>query len=364
MRLPLPSFPRTPAAQLPHQATPGRAVRVVLYALGAFVLLQVGLAVWLEDGGMAMRDPEFAAHLKRLLASQNRRDHPSLVLMLGSSRTQLGLKAVELQQQLTRNLGRPVAAHNFGCPGAGGVSQLFTWDRLRRNGVHPALVLVEVHPGLLNARYPNMELSETRLPTSRLSRSDLRDVERFAGSTRPNLDYDWWSHNLAPVITYRHRLCRLCLPWMLPKDDQMPELNETGDPVVAIEAHTSEQKAKALARAYQEYEQGYSNYSVGGAGGEAIEELLADCRTHGIDTILVLMPEGPAFRGWFSQAPYDDCRAWMRRVADSTGATIVDAREWFDEEAFFDSHHMTPPGASRFTERLGREAILPRLRSR
>ncbi len=74
--------------------------------------------------------------------------------MLGSSRTCHGLAADELHERLSRELGRPVSVVNAGLPGSGPFTELLLWRRLRRDGVRPDLLLVEVLPGLLSdARY-------------------------------------------------------------------------------------------------------------------------------------------------------------------------------------------------------------------
>jgi hypothetical protein len=40
---------------------------------------------------------------------------------------------------------------------------------------------------------------------------------------------------------------------------------------------------------------------------------------------------------------------------------VVRARDWVPDEEFADSHHQLPDGAGRFSGRLAREVIAPRL---
>ena len=65
---------------------------LVWWLLG-FVVFQVGLAVALERRLPAVRDPEYALKRQRLQALQAASPGRPLVLMLGSSRTRLGLQA-------------------------------------------------------------------------------------------------------------------------------------------------------------------------------------------------------------------------------------------------------------------------------
>ena len=42
---------------------------------------------------------------------------------------------------------------------------------------------------------------------------------------------------------------------------------------------------------------------------------------------------------------------------------MIDAREWVPDVGFSDGHHLLPAGATTFTDRLGREALIPLLRN-
>jgi hypothetical protein len=41
--------------------------------------------------------------------------------------------------------------------------------------------------------------------------------------------------------------------------------------------------------------------------------------------------------------------------------TVVDAREWLPDVAFYDQHHMKPEGAATFADRFRGEALEPAL---
>ena len=78
--------------------------------------------------------------------------------------------------------------------------------------------------------------------------------------------------------------------------------------------------------------------------------------------MLVLMPEGPTFRGWYSPETWQAVQQWLAQLSQKYDAPLVNAREWIDDEdKFQDSHHLLASGARIFTERLAREAILPSL---
>ena len=79
--------------------------------------------------------------------------------------------------------------------------------------------------------------------------------------------------------------------------------------------------------------------------------------------MLFVMPEGPSFRSWYRPGAWDEIQTALTGVCARTGATFVNAREWFDDDAFFDSHHLTVNGGQRFCSRLADEALAPALQS-
>jgi hypothetical protein len=91
----------------------------------------------------------------------------------------------------------------------------------------------------------------------------------------------------------------------------------------------------------------------------AMRELLELCRGQGIAVALLLTPEGSAFQSWYSpearRCVDDYCDALSREY----GVPLIDGRDWLDDTAFADSHHVTLGGAAAFTLRLGREVLQP-----
>ena len=114
--------------------------------------------------------------------------------------------------------------------------------------------------------------------------------------------------------------------------------------------------------ARREYAPALREINPDGSAGRALRELLASCREARVPVALVLMPEGPTFRSWYPAGTLPTFRRWLEQVCPEYGAGFVDAEEWIGEDDFLDSHHLLRRGAERFTERLGREAILPLLR--
>jgi hypothetical protein len=353
-----------------RQAQSRRACAALLTGAAAFLALEAGLAAVVEVGPTALRDPNYAARLSRLRVRVNAAPaRPLTVVMLGSSRTMFDLQAGTLDRPLGRELGRPVVVGNFGLTGGGPVSQLLTWRRLRRDGVRPDLVLIEVHPAFLTGSFPYDELTEERLPLESLNLSDERFLRRWRVRSRPGRRREEGLILANPWYSRRGALVQAAAPGLAPpaasegdaggflyleKAAFSPSPDEGRPP--------DEVREKALEGARRQYEPPLADFRLGGRGCQALRELLASCRAAGVPAALVALPEGPAFRSWYAPGAWPEVSEWLRQQGEEFGAPFVSVREWSGEDDFFDSHHLLAPGAAKFTRRFGREVILPRLR--
>jgi len=345
-----------------------RSFMAVLSGLVMFVAVQLGLAAVVEISMPELRDPVYGCRLdrvrRRLLTAPVK---PWTVVMLGSSRTQFAFRVGKGEEKAwTETLGHPVATFNFGVSGAGSLTELLTWSRLRRDGVRPNLLLVEVLPPLLNAQVPAQDYGEGFLPVNRLSWQNLPLVERYEGTIRTNLRRDWLESS--PVGCYAHRLnlINLVMPDLLPPAYRRAgdeALDDSDAPLAGEVRVTSEQRLRGIQFARKDYHRRLTGFRLGGQQCQALLDLLASCRKEGVSVALVLTPESPTFRSWYPLETWQGIQEWLTQVSQEYDAPLVNAREWIDdEEDFMDSHHLLASGRAKFTERLGRETILPLLR--
>jgi hypothetical protein len=350
-----------------HNARVGRARSDVVGGLIFFVLLQLLLAVGIETFVPQVRDPLYGCRLARVRRRlRSCPVKPFTVVMLGSSRTQNGFRVGLEEKGWGEALGRPVAAFNFGVAGGGPLTELLTWRRLDHNGVRPDLLLVEATPPLLNGQIPAGDYAEDHLPTAKLSWQDLPLVKRYAGRSRAGLTGDWLRCWPLPWYTHRLSLVSRVRPELLPgawRLDLDWNVDEYGG-LRFIEAPvTPELRRKATQSAREDYQPRLAKFHLGGPQCEALRELLASCRRENVPVALVLTPEGPTFRSWYPPETWGAIQEWLTRVSQEFDAPLVNAREWIDDENnFMDSHHLLKSGADKFTDRLGRETILPMLR--
>jgi hypothetical protein len=334
----------------------------------AAATLSLLLTASLRDAGSAARrDPNYGGRLERLrLRLEAAGPERRLVVALGTSRLEHGLYGRSIEGPLGERLGRPVVIANFGRAGNGPCSSMLTWRRLRHDGVRPDLLVIEILPAYFSLEWSGIDLSEPMYPEARLSWADLEVIERYA-VRRPETRRNWLRELPGHLYERRVDLLRRFAPRLAPLTErpdsglvleEIPE--DSGD---AAGWRDPERCRRALEFAHGEYASVLSRFRLGGVNCEAIRDLLAECRRDGEPVALLLMPEGPTFRGWYAPGVIEHVRVWLDELRAEFGVAVLDAREWMGEDAFLDSHHLTRTGARRFTERLGREHLLPLLRS-
>lgn len=167
------------------------------------MIAQLALAAAIEYALPEVRDPQYAVRERRLL-SRMAGDQRQLWLMLGSSRTQLGLQAGRFSKCSDCS---GTLAFNFGMPGCGPLMQLICFERLLVRNVRPDLLLIEVNPGLL-ASSNGEPMEERLLDGARLSVPELVRVLPYYQQPRRVLGKWVWSW-LAPCQRRAGELRRL-----------------------------------------------------------------------------------------------------------------------------------------------------------
>jgi hypothetical protein len=321
-----------------------------LWAAATFVALNIGGLV-VVDRWPLLRDPEYVRLAERLRARAAGDRAATLVVMLGSSRTQIGLRARSLEERLSGASGRPVVVFNFGMAGVGPVQQRITLGRLMHAELAPDVLLLEIHPALLDASTPEPpEARWTQL--DRFARREL-DALQDAGFPPARLDAERFLSWSAPL--YRHRLSIVSLaapawlPWNIRR--QSPPVDDWG-PRVGVFPDAPEDRRRGLDLMRAEYHDWLRNARVGGRALAALEGALAACAGAGVRPIVVIMPESTMFRSWYSEALRASLDESMARLTRTYGAPVIDARTWASDDEFIDGHHLGPHGAAAFTDRL------------
>jgi hypothetical protein len=318
-----------------------------LFAAGA---AHLGLAVAVETGRPHWRDPDFGHRLPLAVAAPH--DRP-LVIALGSSRTQMGL--------------RPDALHlpnatvvNFSTAGAGPYHHGLTLDRLRRAGVRPDYVLVELLPAALTQDSP---ADAAFLPyAATLSAADVRrlapicsDPAALWKAWAANRANSWFTLRLVLMSHFQPNL----LPWTARQDFRWRDMDGAGWLPYPFEPVPEADRRKGFARTRAEYEKALATFHIAPGPDRAVRDLVAEAKREGIRVAFYLMPESPEFRTWYSPATRAVLRDYLAALTNETGAPVFEASDWLGEAAFSDGHHLLKSGATTFSERFGRECVGP-----
>jgi hypothetical protein len=328
----------------------------VIWGLGCFLAIQGITAVLIDQRYPQIRDPEYGHRLtalKRRLAAEPERP---LLLVLGSSRPENGLRpdAMEMGPLLD---GRRPLVFNFALSGSGPFEELFCLRCLLAEGVRLRWLLVELLPLSLAEDTPQV------LSASRLSYRDLNRRAAFAAGA-DGLRRDWWSAAFVPWST--HRLSLLshwaprALPWSARLNSYWRDCDESGWMRCPVEESDVERREREEARAHQQYEGKFTDYRVSPLTKSSLDRIGQLCAAHEIRPLFYLMPEADSFRCLYPAQTLKIIDDFVALLRQEPGITVIDARRWLPEERFYlDGHHLLEPGATAFSERFGREVLRP-----
>jgi hypothetical protein len=325
----------------------------LLWGVVGFLLCQAVLAVAVEHWLGEVRDPEYAAKEERLRARQAEAPGAPLVVVLGSSRTKMGLRADRIRPDRDGAL-----VFNFGLLGAGSMLERVCVDRLRAGGIRPDLVVVEVVPMMLNRR-DGASVEENRLDGARLWAGEVLSLEPYYGELH-RLLWKWGRGRVLPCDRH-HAELRQALALDVPTPEAPPA--ECDNPIdgygwQVTDGHiTLEGRQQATAMSLRQYRDAFTRFRLAPGQVQALRDLVEECRGQGSRVAALVMPESSAFRACYSPEMTEAVDGLLARVRGEWGVPVVDARTWAADEDFRDGHHLLPLGAAAFTDRFAREAL-------
>jgi hypothetical protein len=337
---------------------------VVALTTGAVltVVAQLGLAIAAESS-LVVRDPIYADREARLTSVEGELTAGSpVVVMLGTSRTGNGFDASRASEHLSRTLGRPAAAFNFGVAASGPILHRMHLARLLAAGHRPTLLLVEVLPPSL-AELKDGPLEAKFLDGSRFLREELGLLAEY-GIASEKVRAEWHGTLIAPWYALRFQLLGRLAPSALPflrRCDESRTCDSHGWHRIWEEVLTPAGFEDGRRRARESYQDILRDFRPGGEAARALRDTLVLARQNGIPTRLVLMPESEWFRSFYSPAGLAQFEEWIGQLAAETGCPLTDARRWIPDSGFADGHHLLPGSAAKFSDRLTDEVIVPAL---
>lgn len=335
-----------------------RSRDALVWAAATLVLAQALLAVTIELSP-AIRDPEFGAKLARLKELLAERPDAPLLVILGSSRSASGIRPADFR--LDRASGEPAPlAFNLALTGFGPIQQLQVLDRLRREGISPRWLLAEIHPLLLHQE-PGVWGEEQWMRPDGLDWRDLQVVGRYLSQPRTWLR-QWARLRLLPAFCYRYQLLNYLAPgWLdtsLRQDGAWRELDAQGWLPLVCESDAAA-TARRREHTRRQYAPALRQFRVTPTGDQALRELVDLARRRDLRLGFFLMPEGEAFRGWYSGEARREIETYLNHLERDQRVPVFDATTWCCEADFSDSHHLLAEASPRFSRRFGQEVVRP-----
>jgi hypothetical protein len=277
-------------------------------------------------------------------------------MFLGSSRVAHGFDA----KRATGN--NDAVVFNFGVPGSGPFFQTVMMDRLAADGVRTDVLFLEVLHSFYNAAGVR-SLDGSLLDGARLSYGEAVGLFDYSPKSQKGPLRRWALARALPVYRHQAELReQIGLDLFQPGEAPRPTFAPI-DPFGYREREIDPKKRAMLTElAHKQYDPFYTAFRFDPAAWNRLVGTIDRARAAGTDVVVVLMPEGSEFRLLYTaevRAGVDDL---VRRLRTEVGVTVIDARQWLPDAAFYDQHHLLPDGADQFADRFRTDVLEPALR--
>lgn len=277
----------------------------------------------------------------------------------------MGLSPEALNRIIGDGANEPVF-YNCSQSGCLPIGLFLNLNRLLDGPAKPEYVLIEVLPPVLADRGP----MEQRIPILRLNHADLNCLEPYFENPR-QARIDWASARAASWCTLRYSLLA---NWKL--TEWIPSAKGTthhlwanmtflGWGPFSPPSWSDEQRAAQMSVAHGSYGWLLDRFEVQPINDRLYRDMLNLCRSRGVKAALFTMPESPTFRSWYRPAAKSRVVEFLNGLATDCGVPLFHTSAWIeDEKSFMDGHHLFHDPAVAFSERLGRECIVPWLQGK
>lgn len=329
----------------------------------AFLLATVALAWLAESRKPEWRDPEYGHRLRQLRAWQKSQPTRPLVLVVGSSRVQMGVSPADMGFADTP--GSPLV-YNCGYRFAPPVVAWLQIQRLLDDGVRPSAVVLMVAAVELNLDGPAERQFENR--GARLSPSDLRRLSPYTND--PNkFRRGQWAARLDAWDARREALVSDVFPdWQESAvrltHDGWEQMDAYGFTRAAVERVTDDARQKGWHEVQTAFAPTMNAPLPKPFADRVIRDLVARCRAEGIAVAVAWAPESPRYRALYTPAALAGIAEYSQRLAGELGVPVFAAPVHLDEDDFADGFHLARGGPARYSRWLADTHLRPWLAGR
>ncbi len=344
---------RTPLPRTGQRAKQRRARRAVLSFVVAF--LAVNALVLLALYQPRVRDPEYGRRVASLRQRIAENPGRPLVVVIGSSRSAMGINPAEWEAVRPNKPGQPdPLLFNLSLLGSGPVMELMALRRMYADGVRPSLVLIEFWPPFLHT--DNGWDESFRVAVDRLLDVDTAVVrDYFPDSERIAREMRW--RRTSPIFANRERLLVQLLPRWLPGEkrvnwswDQVDGWGwKAGSP---LPAELSEERTRQHRQTAQIYGPLLASHRVSAIPLRAMREAVALAREYGSAVGFLFMPESSEFRQLYPEAVDRICREQLAQLGTELQVPVIDTRDAMKDVYIADGYHLSRIGSAEFTRKV------------
>lgn len=338
-----------PEARKPLAASQARAT-LAWFAAVALLIHLVMLAAL--EASPKLRDPEYGRRAKALRARTAEHSARPLVLVVGTSRTAMGVRP-DAWEARRPGTPRDPLLFNMGVLGGGPLVELLTVERVFADGFRPSVVLIEYWPPMLNAtgKFDEWKLLDTRR-LSESERSFVRDQAPDPGTIERKMR----AARLNVLFARRESLLALLAPEWVPNPFRVrgawKDLDGWGW-LPGMEPEDDAQRRRLTDHFRKSFRDRFAGFAVRPDCDRRLREAVAVARAHGARVGFLFMPESAEFRGWYPPAAAAESRAHLAQLVRELDVPLINARDWMAAEDLADGHHLSRDGAAAFTPRLG-----------
>jgi hypothetical protein len=336
--------------------------RLARAALGwwaaTFVLATAGLAVAVETIRPEWRDPEYGHRIHQLRNWKAVAPERPLVLMFGSSRTQMGIAPAAMG--FADAPGAPLV-YNFGYRSGRLFRSCFQLLRVLDDGPRPDFVLIQLSMVDLIGG-----IDGELLPAEWGGRLGAGDFARLA----PYLDNladvrrSWLAARLNGWSAHRQSILSDRLPgWQLRSTRQVQYYWERLDQY-GFAAHHLESPPAAYRQALYEHARrvhapAMAGGRVSGMTRRAVQDVVVRCRGEGIEVAFFWAPESITYRSWYSEEARREMSGFEEWIRSEIGAPVFPTPSDLPDTDFVDGFHMIRSGAEKYSRWLADTHLRP-----
>ncbi len=341
----------------------GTARRTVIWAVLLVLGAHLGMMTATEHSDR-LRDPPFGDKLAKLEQLQRKAESEApCIVVLGSSRTLLGFHGEHAEHEIKQTLGTRAIAFNFGTPASGPITHLVYLKRLLAAGLRPNLLILEVLPPALQDGIGG-PVEAAIFPGDRLASHEVPIVVQYGYDAKQTYQQQR-ANTVNPWASMRDRLlARVLSSWVAEGSrlDWSRNTDAHGWSTPPRQSITASERVEREAKIRADFAMPLATMEPKRRPFAALREILDICQCERIPVQMLLMPEDATFRKLYAPQVTQKLLNAMNALGAEKHVPFVNAREWLNDDDFYDGHHMFRQGALKFTSKLTSEIIVPFLR--